>query len=102
MFYQIKRIVVKEGTSPRVIERFSGEGLIEKQPGFIDFKVLEKKVRRGDEEVLVLVQWESEEAWKSWEKSPEHIAGHKASAGKPKPGHIIESGQNVYYVRSTK
>ncbi|MGD6801297.1 antibiotic biosynthesis monooxygenase family protein [Rossellomorea aquimaris] len=102
MFYQIKRIVVQEGMASRVIERFSGEGLIEKQPGFIDFKVLEKKVRRGDEEVLVLVQWESEEAWKSWEKSPEHIAGHKASAGKPKPGHIIESGQNVYYVRSTK
>jgi heme oxygenase (staphylobilin-producing) len=104
MFYQIKRLVVKEGTSSKVVERFSGEGLIEKQPGFIDLKVLVKKVRRGDEEVLVMIQWESEADWKNWEKSPEHIAGHKAKAkaGNPKPDHILESSQNVYEVKSNK
>jgi heme oxygenase (staphylobilin-producing) len=102
MFYQIKRLVVKEGSSQKVVERFSGEGLIEKQPGFIDLKVLVKKVRRGDEEVLVMIQWESEADWKNWEKSPEHIAGHKAGAGKPKPDHILESSQNVYEVKSNK
>ena len=36
-----------------------------------------KNVRRGEEEVIMIVRWESEEAWKAWEKSPEHIAGHK-------------------------
>ncbi|KUP08825.1 hypothetical protein Q75_01980 [Bacillus coahuilensis p1.1.43] len=102
MFYQIKRILVKEGHAEGIIKNFTGEGLIEKQPGFIDFKVLEKKVRRGDEEVLVLVQWESEEDWKNWEKSPEHLAGHKARAGQAKPDYVIESAQNVYYVRSSK
>ncbi|MGM0852382.1 MAG: antibiotic biosynthesis monooxygenase family protein [Bacillota bacterium] len=102
MFYQIKRLVVKEGTSSKVVERFSGEGLIDRQPGFIDLKVFVKKVRRGDEEVLVMIQWESEADWKNWEKSPEHIAGHKASAGKPKPDHILESGQDVYEVKANK
>lgn len=102
MFYQIKRIVVKEGFAEQVAERFKGEGLIEKQPGFVDLQVLVKKVRRGDEEVLVLVRWESEEDWKNWEKSPEHIAGHKANVGKPKPNFIIESGQHGYEVRSSK
>ncbi len=63
---------------------------------------IRKKVRRGDEEVLVLVQWESEEDWKNWEKSPEHLAGHKARAGQAKPDYVIESAQNVYYVRSSK
>lgn len=102
MFYQIKRIVVKEGFSEKVVERFKGEGHIEKQPGFIDLQVIVKKVRRGDEEVLVLVRWETEEDWKNWEKSPEHIAGHKASAGKPKPDFIIESNQHVYEVKVSK
>ncbi|KAB2328482.1 antibiotic biosynthesis monooxygenase [Cytobacillus depressus] len=96
MFYQIKRMIVKEGFSDTIVERFKGEGLIEKQPGFVDLQVLVKKVRRGDEEVLVLVRWESEEDWKNWEKSPEHISGHRAKAGKPKPDYVIESSQNVY------
>lgn len=75
---------------------------MEQQPGYIDKQVLVKKVRRGDEEVLIMVRWESEEAWKNWEKSPEHIAGHKANAGKPKPDYFVESGQEVYYVKVKK
>jgi len=102
MFYQVKRMVVKEGSSEKVLSRFQKEGLIEKQPGFISLQVLQKKVRRGDEEVMILVNWEREEDWKNWEKSPEHIAGHKANAGKPKPEHIIESSQNVYEVKVSK
>ena len=102
MFYQLKRMTVSEGSSDKVLARFHKEGLIEKQPGFIDLKVLVKKVRRGDEEVLIMVNWESEADWKNWEKSPEHIAGHKANAGKPKPDHIIESSQNVYEVKVSK
>ena len=102
MFFQVKRIVVKEGFSEKVVERFSREGLIEKQPGFVGVQVLVKKVRRGDEEVLVLVSWESEEDWKNWEKSPDHIAGHKANAGKPRPEYMIESSQNVYTMAASK
>ena len=95
-------MVVKEGSSELVVARFQGEGLIEKQPGFVNMQVLVKKVRRGDEEVLILVNWKSEEDWKNWEKSPEHIAGHKANAGKPKPDHLIEMNQSVYEVKLAK
>lgn len=102
MFYQIKKMIVKEGTSSIVIDRFRGEGLIEKQPGFIGLEVLLKEVRRGDEEVLIVVHWESKEDWKNWEKSPEHIAGHKANAGKPKPEHIIEVQQSTYETKLAK
>ncbi len=103
MLVQIKRMVVTEGNSDKIVGRFGAKkdspALLEQQPGFIDKQVLVKKVRRGDEEVLIMVRWESEEAWKNWEKSPEHIAGHRANAGKPKPDFIIESGQEVYYVK---
>nr|WP_053583491.1 antibiotic biosynthesis monooxygenase [Lysinibacillus contaminans] len=36
-----------------------------------------ENVRRGEEEVVMIVRWESEEAWKAWGKSPEHIAAIK-------------------------
>ncbi|WP_042454528.1 antibiotic biosynthesis monooxygenase family protein [Neobacillus dielmonensis] len=97
MFCQIKRFVVKEGYSQQIVERFSNRGgLVEQQPGFIDRDILVKKVRRGDEEVLVMMRWESEEDWKNWEKSPEHIAGHRAKQGNAKPEYVIESSQDVY------
>lgn len=102
MFVQMKRIVVKEGFSELVLDRFSGEGKLEKQPGYIDRTVLKKNIRRGDEEVIVYVRWESESDWKNWEKNPDHIAGHKANIGKPKPDHIIESSQNTYHVHAVR
>lgn len=100
MFYQMKKIIVKEGHSNQAVERFSKRGgLQEQQPGFIDKQVLVKKVRRGDEEVLVVIRWESEQDWKNWEKNPEHIAGHKAKRGAPKPEYIIETCQDIYEVK---
>ncbi|MGK7378976.1 antibiotic biosynthesis monooxygenase family protein [Planococcus sp. 1R117A] len=102
MFVQMKRIVVKEGFSELVLNRFSGEGKLEKQPGYIDRTVMKKNVRRGDEEVIVYVRWESENDWKNWEKHPDHIAGHKANLGKPKPEHIIETSQSTYHVHAVR
>ncbi|WP_026592900.1 antibiotic biosynthesis monooxygenase family protein [Bacillus sp. UNC437CL72CviS29] len=102
MFIETKTITVKEGTSDLVVQHFTGEGIIEKFEGFIDLSVLVKKVRRGDEEVVVLIRWESEDAWKNWETSEEHIAGHREGRGKPKPDHIIKAEHAVYYVKSSK
>ncbi|MDN7246629.1 antibiotic biosynthesis monooxygenase [Planococcus shenhongbingii] len=102
MFVQMKRIVVKEGFSDLVLNRFSGEGKLEKQPGYIDRTVMKKNVRRGDEEVIVYVRWDSESDWKNWEKHPDHIAGHKANLGKPKPEHIIETSQSTYHVHAVR
>lgn len=56
MFIQMKKSIVSEGNSDQVVNRFSGEGIIEKQEGFIDLTVMVKKVRRGDEEVIVMIR----------------------------------------------
>lgn len=47
---------------------------------------------------MILVKWESEAAWKNWEKSPEHIAGHKAKIkeGNPKPDYLVDSQHGLY------
>ncbi|PAD66781.1 antibiotic biosynthesis monooxygenase [Bacillus sp. 7586-K] len=102
MFVQMKTITVTEGNADQVVNRFSKEGIIEKQEGFIDLSVLVKKVRRGDEEVIVMIRWESEEHWKKWEKSEAHIAGHKANRGKPKPEYIVYSEGGLYEIKKMK
>nr|WGE04303.1 heme-degrading oxygenase HmoA [Bacillus subtilis] len=102
MFVQLRKMTVKEGFADKVIERFSAEGIIEKQEGLIDVTVLEKNVRRGDEEVVVMIRWESEDHWKQWEKSDAHIAYHKANKGKPKPDYLISTEVSMYHVRAVK
>lgn len=102
LFIQMRKITVAEGNAEQVINRFSKEGIIEKQEGFVDMKVLEKKVRRGEEEVVVLVTWESEEYWKQWEKSDAHIAGHKANLNQPKPSYILNTEVSKYEVKTVK
>ncbi|GEK30838.1 antibiotic biosynthesis monooxygenase [Kurthia zopfii] len=100
MIVQMRRFTVTEGNGHLMVEKFTkGGGLVEQQPGFIDKTVLEKKVRRGEEEVIMLVRWESEEAWKAWEKSPEHIAGHRENRGKPKPDHVLNVEVTMYEVK---
>lgn len=76
--------------------------MIEKQEGFIELSVMVKKVRRGDEEVIILIHGKSEDYWKMWEKSEAHIAGHKAKLGKPKPEYIISSEGGLYDVKVSK
>ncbi|MCP1305645.1 antibiotic biosynthesis monooxygenase family protein [Paenibacillus tyrfis] len=102
MFIEMKTIIVKEGTSDLVVQRFSGEGAIEKSEGFIDLSVLVKKARKGDEEVIVMIRWESEEAWKKWETSEVHLEGHRQARGKPKPEHILSSSHGNYEVKTAK
>ena len=102
MFIEMKTIIVKEGTSELVVNRFGQPGVVEQQEGFIDLSVMVKKARRGDEEVIVMIRWESEEAWKKWETSEVHLEGHRQSRGKPKPEHIISSSHANYEVKVTK
>lgn len=102
LFVQMKKTIVTEGNADQVVQKFSREGLIEKQEGFVDLSVLVKKVRRGDEEVVIMIRWESEQYWKQWEKSDAHIAGHKAKLGQPKPEYVVSSEGGLYEVKAVK
>ena len=108
MFVQMRKWVVTEGNADKIIERFKkktgdGPSLLEQREGFVGREILVKNVRRGEEEVIMMVRWESEEAWKAWEKSPEHIAGHKKKiqehGGKPpQPEYVISVESGKYTV----
>lgn len=102
MFVQLRRITVAEGHSDQVVERFSKAGVLDEQDGLVDVTVLVKKVRQGDEEVVVQIRWESEQHWKQWEKSEAHIAGHKANLGKPKPEYILNTEVGSYEIKAVR
>ncbi|CDN41379.1 MULTISPECIES: antibiotic biosynthesis monooxygenase [Paenibacillus] len=97
-----RRIKVKEGFSGQIVERFSKPGPVQEMDGFIDMSVLVKAVRRGEEEVIVQIRWESEEAWKGWEKSDVHIQGHRESRGKTPPDYVLETEVSRYEVAAVK
>jgi len=98
----MRKTIVSEGNSDKVVERFSKAGVIEEQAGFVDLAIMVKKVRSGNEEVIIMIRWESEEDWKNWEKSEVHMAGHKANAGKPKPEFYVSSEAGLYEVKAVK
>ena len=102
MYVAMRKIVVKEGNADKVVEQFSKRELVRKQEGFVDVTVMKQKARGGAEEVVVLIRWESEAAWKKWEQSDAHIAGHKAKRGQPKPDYIIRSEGGRYEVQLVK
>lgn len=43
MFVQVRKTVETEGNADKVVARFSGEGLVKKQEGFIDSTVPVKR-----------------------------------------------------------
>ncbi|MNE96447.1 Heme-degrading monooxygenase HmoA [compost metagenome] len=71
-------------------------------PGLIDISIALNKKGKDNEEVLLLIRWESEDAWKNWEKSDAHIQGHRDSRGQEKPAYILSTTVNMYEVQKVK
>ncbi|MFC4403931.1 antibiotic biosynthesis monooxygenase family protein [Gracilibacillus xinjiangensis] len=102
MFVMMRRMVIKEGYADQLIEKFGSKGIIEEQEGFVDSTIMEEKPRKGEQEVCIMIRWESEAHWKQWEKSDAHIAGHKANRGKPKPDFLLHMEVKMYTVKAVK
>lgn len=102
MLVVLRKMIIKAGHEEKVIDKFNSQGILEKQEGFIDRSLLVEKSRKDEIEMVIMVRWESEAAWKQWEKSDAHIAGHKANLGKPKPDHIVSIEVKKYHVQATK
>lgn len=99
MFIQIRTIVVEPGNADQVVDRFGKPGHIDTMPGLIDRTVMVSKRNKESEEVIAMIRWESEEAWKNWEKDPVHIAGHREKRGQEPPSYVISSSVKMYEVK---
>lgn len=102
MFIQTRSIVVEKGNSDKVVERFSAPGPLEEMEGLLDISVMVNKKSKEHEEVIVLIRWASEEAWKNWEKSDAHIQGHRNSRGQEPPAYVLGTTVNMYEVKTVK
>ncbi|GGF67742.1 heme-degrading monooxygenase HmoA [Paenibacillus albidus] len=102
MLIQTRSIIVEKGNSEQVVERFSGPGPLYEMEGLIDYTVMVNKRNKEQEEVLVMIRWESEEAWKNWEKSDAHLEGHPKSRGQEKPAYVVSTSVNMYQVQAVK
>ncbi|MEB1807207.1 MAG: antibiotic biosynthesis monooxygenase [Bacillaceae bacterium] len=99
MVIQTRTITVQTGYSDQVVERFSQKSPIDTMDGLIDRTVMVNRKKKDQEEVVVMVRWESLEAWKNWEKSDIHIQGHKNNKGNAKPEYILDINVNMYEVK---
>ncbi|NIK76506.1 heme oxygenase (staphylobilin-producing) [Paenibacillus castaneae] len=102
MFIQMRSIVVEKGNSEQVVQNFSKEGHIDGKEGLIDINIMVNRKSKESEEVVIMIRWESETAWKNWEKDPVHIAGHRNRKNEERPAYIIDSSVNMYDVKKIK
>lgn len=102
MLIQTRSMVIEKGHSDKVLERFNRPTPVVDMPGLIDFSVMVNKKSKEHEEVMIMIRWESEEAWKNWEKSDAHIQGHRNKRGQEKPAYLISTTVNMYEVQTVK
>lgn len=92
MFLEQKSITVAPGAGQSLAERFAHAEVVARQPGFIR---VESGVSIGsaNEEVIVLIYWDSKESFLNWKKSDDHIKGHK---DRPKNDAVIASHSHQF------
>ncbi|WP_166239822.1 antibiotic biosynthesis monooxygenase [Paenibacillus turpanensis] len=103
MLIQTRTIVVQAGNADQVVERFTQPGPMDEMEGLVDKTVMVNRRKQDDhEEVVVMIRWESIDAWKNWEKSDAHIQGHRDSKGKTPPEFVVSTTVNMYEVKAVK
>ncbi|KAA9004114.1 antibiotic biosynthesis monooxygenase [Paenibacillus spiritus] len=102
MFIVMRTTIVDAGFSDRIVERFQAPGPLQERDGLLDISVMVNRKAKETEEVVTMIRWESEEAWKNWEKSEEHIQGHRNSRGQQPLEFIRSVAVQMYNVRMVK
>lgn len=102
MFVMTRTMIVEKGNSDKVLARFSAESPIDQMEGLVDISVMVNRKSREQEEVVVVIRWESQEAWKNWEKSDAHIQGHKNSQEQQPSAFILSTTVNMYDAQVVK
>lgn len=102
MFIMTRTMTIEAGNSDKVLERFSSDMAVDTMEGLIDRIVMVNTKSKEHEEVVMIIRWESKEAWKNWEKSDVHIQGHRENRGQQPPAYIISTDVKTYDVHAVK
>ncbi|WP_044477142.1 antibiotic biosynthesis monooxygenase [Paenibacillus antibioticophila] len=102
MFIVTRTTIIEAGNSEEVLKRFSEDKPVDGMEGLIDRIVMVNTKSKEHEEVVMIIRWESKEAWKNWEKSDVHIQGHRENRGQQPPAYIISTDVKTYDVHAVK
>jgi heme oxygenase (staphylobilin-producing) len=102
MLIQTRTTIVKKGYADKLIENFAIDRPVDQMEGLIDRTIMVNTRNKEHDEVVVMIRWESKEAWKNWEKSPEHIAGHRNKKDHQPPEYVISGSVAMYEVMGRK
>jgi len=102
LFVMTRTIRVEKGNSDKVVARFNEPSPMHEMDGLIDVSVMVNTKSKEEEEVVVIIRWESQEAWKNWEKSDAHIQGHKDNRGKQPPAFVLGTEVKMYEAEVVK
>ena len=95
MFVGTNRIKVTKGSGYELEERFSRQGGVEKQPGFVRFQMWKLDVDAEHEEYLIVTHWESKEAQRAWVRSDAFRQAHSGPRADFVIGHARFRGYDV-------
>ena len=102
MLIQTRTTKVQKGFADKLLENFTADRPMDQMEGLIYRTIMVNTRNKDYDEVMVMIRWESKEAWKNWEKSPEHIAGHRNRKDHQKPEYVIEASVSMYEVMGRK
>ena len=98
MFLVTRTLTLQKGFADSYVERLSRHGLVNEFPGFVRKEVLVNRVSHEFDVVRVMMYWRSKEDHMAWEKSPQHIAQHKAQHGLPRAPEMIAMVKETFEV----
>ncbi|WP_281508174.1 antibiotic biosynthesis monooxygenase family protein [Paenibacillus cellulosilyticus] len=99
----MRTMIVELGHSDSIIERWGSPGPQDQMPGFVDVSVLlNRKYSADEEEVVIITRWDSEEAWKGWEKSDVHIQMHRQGRTQQRPSFIKDIKVKLYHQKAAR
>ncbi len=95
--YVVSRVMsFQKGTYSSFVERLVQPSAVNEFPGFVRKEIWVNDKGPDIDIVRVHIYWISKDAHLAWEKSPVHIAQHRAHAGQPRPVEIVETRHETY------
>lgn len=97
LMYVVSRVMsFQTGTAAAFLDRLTKPSLVNEFPGFIRKEVWFREQAADYDLVRLNIYWTSKDAHLAWERSPQHIAQHRAQVGQPRPFGLIETRHESY------
>lgn len=96
MFVTIRKVTIEKGNLDMMVEKFNAPSPVDGVDGLVRRELLINQTRPDTDLLTYLVYWLDKASFMAWERSPVHLALHKAKAQEVKPTYIISVQKEAY------